>query len=106
MTRHRTVTAASFREKPAWFNLINRAWGSIYFLGTKVKLEKDHLIRLARNQTGLQSFGKDFWDEPFERLLDSVNHEAQLSPAGRFITQKRFTSLLAIRLRAENDFKK
>jgi hypothetical protein len=89
-----------------WFNLINKAWASTYFMGTKVNLDKDHLIRLARKQTGLQSFGQDFWEEPLERLLYAVEHEAQLHPVGRFITQERMKSLLAIRLRAEEAFKK
>jgi len=106
MTQQRTVTAKSFNEKPFWFSLINSIWGSTYFLGTKIKLEKDHLIKLARKQTGLQSFGKDFWDEPLDHLLYSVNNEAELSPVGRFITQQRLVGMLSIRLRAENDFKK
>lgn len=106
MARQRTALATDFNKKPVWFNLINSVWGSTYFLGTKIKLEKDYLIKLARKQTGLQSFGEDFWEEPLERLLYSVNNEAQLHPAGRFITQTRLSGLLAIRLRAENDFKK
>jgi hypothetical protein len=106
MIRQRTVTASSFREKPFWFHLINGAWASTYFLGTKIKLEKDHLIQLARKQTQLQSFGNEFWEEPLDRLLYSVNHEAQLTPVGRFITQQRLVSMLSIRLRAEHDFKK
>lgn len=105
MTRQRTVTATSFKEKPFWFNLINSVWGSTYFMGTKIRLEKNHLINLARKQTGLHSFGNDFWEEPLDRLLDSVNHEAQLSPVGRFITQQRMVSMLSIRLRAERDFR-
>src|SRR6187549_1780225 len=104
MNSHEVVTPLSFRKKPVWFNLINKTWDATYFLGTKINLEKDHLIRLARKQTGLQSFGSDFWEEPLERLLDSIEHEAQLHPVGRFITQQRMTSLLATRLRAEEAF--
>ncbi|MBK6484495.1 MAG: sulfotransferase [Chitinophagaceae bacterium] len=102
----RTVTATSFNSRPAWFNLINSVWGSTYLIGTEIKLTKDHLIKLARKQTALQSFGADFWEEPLERLLDSVNREAQLTPIGRFITQKRLVNMLVIRLRAEQAFKK
>lgn len=106
MDSHQTVTASGFRKKPAWFNLLNRAWRSTYFLGAKISLNKDHLIKLARKKTGLHSFGNDFWEEPLVQMLHSIEGEAQLSPAGRFITQTRLTGLLAIRLRAENDFKK
>jgi hypothetical protein len=106
MSQQRTVTSYSYKNKPAWFRLINSAWGRSYILGTKINLNKDHLIKLARKQTGLHSFGEDLWEEPFDRLIDSINHEAELHPVGRFITQSRLTGLLAIRLRAENVFKK
>jgi hypothetical protein len=106
MNKQVEVTASSFKQKPVWFNLINKTWNSTYFLGTKINLDKDHLIKRARKQTGLHSFGQDFWEEPLDRLLYAIEHEAQLHPVGRFITQQRMTSLLAIRLRAEESFKK
>jgi hypothetical protein len=106
MSRTRTVTSGSFKNKPLWLRLINFAWGSSYFAGTKIKINKDHLIKLARTQTGLNSFGDDFWEEPLDVLIDSINREAELHPVGRFITLKRLTGLLAIRLRAEYWFKK
>ncbi len=106
MNRHQTVTAISYRKKPAWFNLINSGWRNSYFLGTKINLSKDHLISLARKRTALHDFGNDFWDEPLQRMLDAIEGEAQLSPVGRFITRERLVGLLAVRLRAENDFKR
>jgi len=106
MHDQRVVTVSSFKDKPVWFNIINNVWKSSYLMGTKVDLTKDHLIRLARKQTGLHSFGNDFWEEPLDRLLYAIEHEAQLHPVGRFITQQRLTSLLSIRLRAEKNFKK
>ena len=106
MSKQRTVTSGSFHKNPVWFNLINNAWNSTYFLGTKIRLDKDHLIKLARKQTSLHSFGKNFQEEPLDRLIDSINNEADLHPVGRFITQKRLSSLLATRLRAEMWFKK
>lgn len=106
MGNERIVTASGFKDKPVWFSLINSAWKGTYVFGSKVKLDKDHLIRLARKQTGLQSFGQEFWEEPLDRLLYSITHEADLHPIGRFITQERMKSLLAIRLRAEEAFRK
>jgi len=106
MIRQRTVTATAFKDKPFWLSWINGAWRSTYFLGTKIKLEKDTLIKHARRRTGLHAFGNEFWEEPLDRLLDSVNHEAELTPVGRFITQQRLLSMLSIRLRAEHDFKR
>jgi hypothetical protein len=106
MGRQHTVTSFSFKHKPLWFRMINSAWEKSYFLGTKINLSKDQLIKRARKKTGLHSFGNDFWEEPLDRLLDSVNREAELHPVGRFITRERLTGLLATRLRAENWFRK
>ncbi len=106
MSKQRTVTSSSFNKNPVWFNLINSTWKNTYILGTKIRLDKDYLIKLARKQTGLHSFGADFWEEPLDRLIDSINNEADLHPVGRFITQKRLSSLLATRLRVEMWFKK
>jgi len=75
-------------------------------LGTKSKLDKDDLIKTARKSTGLHELGSHFWDEPLQRMLDSINHEAQLHPIGRFITRQRLVNLLSVRLRAEHYFKK
>jgi hypothetical protein len=95
-----------FGKSPLWFNLVNRSWKATYFLGTRIKLDKDELIRSAKKITGLDDLGKDFSDEPLEMLLRSVNGEAALHPAGRFITRQRFISLLSIRLRAEYFFRR
>src|SRR5271157_4175636 len=92
--------SGNFRKRPLWFSLLNGSWKATYFLGTKIKLDKDELIRTAKKVTGLDDLGKDFSDEPFEKLLRSVNEEANLHPVGRFITRQRFVSLLSIRLRA------
>jgi len=96
----------NFRQSPAWFRALNFCWKESYFLGTKISLDKDDLIRSARKITGLQNLGADFNDEPLERLLRAANEEANLHPIGRSITRERFTSLLSIRLRAEYYVKK
>lgn len=106
MSQQKTVTSISFRNKPSWFRLINSAWERTYFLGTRIKLDKEYLIKHARKQTGLHSFGEEFWEEPLDRLIDSINHEAELHPVGMLITRERLKGLLATRLRAENWFKK
>jgi hypothetical protein len=105
MAKSDIIHSVNFKRKPVWFSAINTAWGSTYPLGTKIKLEKDDLIKTARKNTGLWDLGKDFWDEPLDRLLYSINHEAQLHPIGRFITKKRLENLISVRLRAEDWFK-
>ncbi len=96
-----TIYASDFRKMPVWFNGLNKAWKFTYPLGSKIKLEKDDLIRSARQSTGLNDLGKDFWDEPLDRLIQSVNEEAKLHPVGRFITKQRLVNLLSTRLQAE-----
>jgi hypothetical protein len=99
------ITSKDFDKQPLWFSALNRTWRGTYFLGTKINLDNDDLIRSARKATGLQDLGKEFSDEPLERLLWSANHEARLHPVGRFITRERLKSLLCIRLRAEHYFR-
>jgi hypothetical protein len=104
MRSDKITHSRNFEKRPLWFTLLNSSWKATYFLGTKIKLDKDELIRSAKKVTGLDDLGKDFSDEPLEKLLRSVNEEADLHPVGRFITRQRFISLLSIRLRAEYFF--
>jgi len=106
VARYRNIKAQHFNKQPLWFNAINTLWKSSYPLGTKTKFDKDGLIKTARKATGLYDLGSYFWDEPLERMLDSLNKEARLSPIGRFISRQRLINLLAVRLRAEDLFKK
>ncbi len=101
-----TIYASDFKKMPFWFNGLNQLWKFTYPLGSKIKLEKDDLIHSARKSTGLKDLGKDFWDEPLDRLLYSVNNEASLHPIGRFITRQRLINLICTRLLAEWWFKK
>jgi len=106
MKQERVITSGDFTKQAGWFSAINAIWKRSYANGTAPLLNKDKLISTARRKTGLNDLGKDFWDEPLDRLLDSYNHEARLHPIGNFITSKRLMNLLAVRLRAENWFKK
>ena len=106
MNRKTVIRSANYKNQPGWFRAINAAWLNTYPLGTEVKLDKDRLIRAARKNTGLRDFGPDFWEEPLDRLLDSLVHEARLHPVGRFISGKRLVNLLSVRLRAQKYLKK
>lgn len=106
MSNDKLIQSLDFNKNPFWFKALNSAWRSSYSLGTEIKLDKDSLIKSAQNNTGLNDLGKDFWDEPLERMIDSINTEAQLHPIGRFISKKRIENLLSVRLRAEDWFKK
>mgnify|MGYP001821764644 CR=1 FL=1 len=103
---HKVVYPDDFIKLPWWFRALNKTWKASYFLGTEIKLDKDSLIRSAKKATGLSDLGKDFWDEPLDRMLKSINEEARLHPVGRFISRERIVNLLSNRLRAEYFFKK
>ncbi len=105
MKRGRVITSSDFKNLPNWFNVLNKAWGISHSLGKGPSLNKDELIKAARKETGLYDLGSDFWDEPLERLIHSLNHEARLHPIGNFISRKRMVNLLSVRLRAEHWFK-
>lgn len=106
MRTGKEIKSKNYNRQPYWFNAINTFWKASYPLGTKSKLDKDSLIKAARKATGLHDLGNLFWDEPLERMLTSINEEAQLHPIGQFITRQRIINLLSVRLRAEHYFKK
>lgn len=106
MSKSRSIHSRHFYKQAIWFKAINGIWKLSYPLGTKSKLDKDSLIRAAMKATGLHDLGSHFWDEPLERMLQSINEEANLHPIGQFITRQRIINLLSVRLRAEYYFKK
>ena len=102
----RTILASDFNKMPVWFKALNRTWKFTYPIGTRIRINKDDLIKAARKNTGLKDLGSEFWDEPLERLIKSINEEAELHPIGLFISRERLINLLATRLKAEWWFKK
>lgn len=106
MNKIRNINAVHFSQQPLWFNGLNKAWKFTYPMGTRSSLEKDSLIKAARKATGLNDFGGSYWEEPLDKMLESIKHEAQLHPVGQFITRQRLVQLLNVRLRTEYWFKK
>ncbi len=69
------------------------------------ELEKDALLRRAREYTGLDDFGADRWfEQPLEVLLEAIRGEAQLNPAGEWSARAQIEKMLHDRLRAEKWF--
>ncbi|ANZ40898.1 hypothetical protein BBK82_37860 [Lentzea guizhouensis] len=62
-------------------------------------LNVDELLTGAATKTGLTDFGDDWFREPLDVLVTSLNTEASLSPTGFQLTRHRLTALLADRLR-------
>ena len=70
------------------------------------RLDKDALLEEAAATTGLNDFGDRWFEKPFEVLLDSVKHEAQLNAAGEFSATKMFHHVLRDRLYTQMWFKR
>lgn len=68
-------------------------------------LDPQHLIALARQQTGLHDFDDLPIDEPLQRLTTALNEEADLNAAGRQTWHHRLLNILTGRLRANDWFK-
>jgi sulfotransferase family protein len=62
-------------------------------------LNADELIERATAKTGLTEFGDDWFREPLDVLVTSLNTEANLSPLGLELTRRRVVALLGDRLR-------
>ncbi|MDX8031942.1 sulfotransferase [Lentzea sp. BCCO 10_0856] len=62
-------------------------------------LNVDELLEKASAKTGLSDFGDDWFREPLDVLVGSLNTEAALSPLGFELTKHRLTALLSDRLR-------
>ena len=70
------------------------------------RLEKQYLLDMAAEQTGLDDFGDPWFHEPFEVLLKAVNEEARLNAAGDFSAMLYFNQVLMHRLLSEWWFKR
>jgi hypothetical protein len=67
-------------------------------------LDPQHLIALARQQTGLHDFDELPVDEPLRRLTTALNTEANLNAMGRETWHHRILNALITRLRAQDWF--
>ncbi|MFD4638947.1 sulfotransferase [Lentzea sp. NPDC058436] len=63
------------------------------------ELNVPELLEKASAKTGLADFGDDWFREPLDVLVHSLNTEAALSPLGFELTRHRLTALLSDRLR-------
>ena len=62
-------------------------------------LNRQAVLDAAVRETGLDDFGPDYFLEPMGRLIDSINDEARLSPAGAAMQHARMVSHIVGRLR-------
>jgi len=70
-----------------------------------VSLHVDQIEEDARNQTGLEDTGGDYYREGLERLVTAMNEEGGLTELGGVMQQMRLGMLLASRLRVEETYR-
>ncbi len=84
---------------PLPIRLLNLAGRGVGALGIQpINLEADALLQRAEKNTGLADFGDDGFRQPFNRLLRSLENEAQLTLMGRLMARSDILRLLENRL--------
>jgi hypothetical protein len=86
-------------RRAAWKNIGDEVSRRLWFLDSTALCAK------AREHTGLQDFGDPSLEEPLDVLVNSLEHEADLHPLGRFLMRVRLQSLLETRLRLVNEWR-
>ncbi|MCZ0935875.1 MAG: sulfotransferase [Gemmatimonadetes bacterium] len=97
----RTSTEYRRPYRPLPVSLFNRVGRAARRFGFDGALDVGRMIAAARRRTGLSDFGDEWFLEPLEVLVESINDEARLTPLGTAIQRSRIVSALAVRLRAE-----
>jgi hypothetical protein len=81
--------------RPQWLQRLN-AEAASFDLKNVVPLDKNSLISAACSATGLTQFGDDFWREPFEVLIKSIETDAELNLMGRLMSRNDILTWLKI----------
>ena len=71
-----------------------------------MKINANEILDQAKSETGLSDLGEPLFFEGLNRLIDSINHEANLNEIGIQAQPIRIQGLLSNRLRFEEDLKK
>ena len=69
-------------------------------------LEREALLRQARERAGLADFGDEWFFEPMDHFIEASNREGRLTPAGRASTTEVIVKGLVSRLRMVDDIKR
>jgi hypothetical protein len=85
-------------EQPDWVRRLNYLGGVVGGAGRLVRLDADELIAQARESTGLGDFGEAAWEEPFRRLVASLEKDVPLHALGRLLSRADLLRALRNRL--------
>ena len=97
-------TSTDYRSpyRPWLVSLLNRVGRLARRFGRSDDLDVDGMIAAVQRRTGLSDFGDEWFLEPLEVLVRSINEEARLTPLGARIQKSRIVSALSTRLRVEH----
>jgi len=86
------------KPRPDWAIVFNDIGRKVDASGV-VPLDEESLLHCARQNTGLDDFGDDDWQEPFRILLSDLEETADLNLFGRVMTRSDLLVHLEGRLR-------
>ncbi|MHC4104920.1 MAG: sulfotransferase family protein, partial [Planctomycetota bacterium] len=101
---HRTSTDYRRPYRPKAVRMINLTGRVFETFNLRSSLSEESLLKAAKKTNKLDDFGDESFRKPLGVLLDSIERESELTPAGRFITRKRLIGVLGNRLRARKFF--
>jgi hypothetical protein len=73
-------------ETPNWVRRLNYCGSAIGGTAHMISLDADALMQVAKTTTGLTDFGAGNWEEPYRRLLASIEQDVELHTLGRVMT--------------------
>jgi hypothetical protein len=85
-------------ERPDWVRRMNAMAGGGGGAAELVPLDADDIIERASRTTGLDDFGPPTWEEPFRKLVASLDTEANLHVVGRLMSRHDLLRHLRTRL--------
>ncbi|MBP1685272.1 MAG: sulfotransferase family protein [Deltaproteobacteria bacterium] len=85
-------------EKPQWVRRLNYIGSAVGGAVQMISLDADEMLQVATKTTGLTDFGGTGWEEPYRRLMASIQAEVQLHTLGRLMTRGDIIRALRNRL--------
>ncbi len=84
--------------RPDWVRAVNDGLILPIAEVAALPLDRDDLLAEARATIGLTDFGRDDFLEPLDVLLPALDHEAELTVIGRWMTRRFLLRFLEVRL--------
>lgn len=72
----------------------------------ETKFEREQLLQMARERTGLSDFGDTWFFEPMDHYIEAANTESRMTPAGHAAQTEVIVKGLASRLRMMDDIRR